>query len=125
MTQWYQPRQLSSGPAKGKWRYTCSNTSGTSVYAVGACGDNCPGHDTAEEATRHYVDGLAAGIIDERDSEHSQKKCVECGEWTAHRVRSREDGFMPDIPICATHDARAAVKRELYERHGIGPEKTP
>jgi len=72
MTQWYQARKLEGGPNAGKWHYTVSNSSGTHCYAVGNCAYTCPGHETAEGATRHYAEGLADGEIRERADPNEQ-----------------------------------------------------
>lgn len=120
MTQWYQPRQLKDGPNAGKWHYTCSNTSGTSVYAVGACADGCPGHETADGATRHYAEGLAAGEILERDDSAEQRKCVVCSQWTQHRAMLWGEHFVKEVPICASHDIRAQLRTEVLKKYELG-----
>jgi hypothetical protein len=99
-----------------KWHYTVSNTSKTYCYPVGACAHDCPGHDTPQEAYQHYVDGICAGEIRERDDLNTQNKCVECGEWTNHFAILWEDNFHRDIPVCKTHDVRAALTKERKER---------
>jgi hypothetical protein len=119
MTQWYQPRQIASGVSAGKWRYTVSNTKGDNVYAVGVCATNCLGHETADGATRHYADGLAAGELREIDDEDEQRRCLVCNEWTQHRVILWGAPHFPSLPVCAGHDPRPVIKAEVYKHYGI------
>lgn len=116
MAMWYQPRQLASGPNAGKWHYTAGSDEGGGTFPVGACGKNCPGHDTAEGAREHYVAGICAGEIRERDDTDQQLKCFECGEWTQHRAILWEDDFHRDVPVCASHDVRAVLTKERRAR---------
>ena len=119
MTQWYQPRQVLDGPNAGKWHYTCSNTSGTRVYPVGACAKDCPGHDDAEGAERHYVEGIAAGELRERDDAIRQEKCGLCGDWTQHRAMLWDDPFHRELPVCAGHDIRAHLRTQLLAQYAL------
>ncbi len=121
MTQWYAARELESGPNAGKWHYTCSNSSGSSIYPVGACADHCPGHETPEAALRHYVEGLAAGEIREREDPDEQKKCVKCAAWTQHRAMLWGVMHPDEIAICIApdHDARAALRAAVFARYHL------
>ncbi len=60
---YYQARQVdpdADRPDAGKWRYTRMNDG--AIWPEGACRE-CDGHDTAEEACQHYVEGeIAQGI---------------------------------------------------------------
>lgn len=116
MTQWYQPRQMQSS---GKWHYTCGNTSGTSVYPVGGCAHECPGHATAEQATRHYIVWRAAREIRERIDNDAAHKCEVCGEWTQNRAMFWGDIDAREHAICQTHDIRAHLSAALYRRYKI------
>jgi hypothetical protein len=123
MTQWYKPRQR--GPHAinaGKGHYTCGNTSGTAIYPVGACADSCLGHDTAEGATRHYAEGLAAGEIREREDEQARHKCEVCGDWTQHRAMLWGNPFEREHAICATHDIRAHLRNAVFLRYKVTPQ---
>ena len=114
MAMWYQARQRASD---GKWHYTASSDESTELcYPVGACADDCPGHDTAAEAQEHYHQGICAGEIKERDSDQEQKKCVECDAWTQHRAMLWEDHFREEVAVCASHDIRAALTKDYMKR---------
>lgn len=114
MTEWYQPKQME---VSKKWHYTCSNSVGT--FPIGACAADCPGHDTAAGAVRHYADGLAAGELRAIDDEAEQRKCVVCGAWTQHRVLLwGAPHFMP-LAICESHDPRPALKADVYKHYNV------
>lgn len=119
MTQWYQPRQLEGGPHKGRWRYTVSNTSGSSIYAVGACASDCDGHETPEEAVRHYAQGLAEGELRAIDDEAEQRRCVVCNDWTTHRVLLWGAPHFSPLPICETHDARPSIRADVFKHYNV------
>lgn len=119
MTQWYQPRQIADGPNRGKWRYTCSNTSGTSIYATGACATDCPGHDTPAQAVKHYAEGLAAGELRAIDDEAEQRRCVICSAWTQHRVILWGEARFAPLAICATHDPRPAIQADVFKHYHV------
>lgn len=116
MAMWYQPRQLVSGPKKDKWHYTAGSDEGGGTYPVGACGKDCPGHDTADGAYAHYLDGICAGLIREREDVSQQLLCIECGAWTQHRAMLWEDDFHREHAVCASHDVRAALTKERKAR---------
>lgn len=120
MTQWYMPRQFGVDAVNaGKWHYTCGNSSGNSIYPVGGCAHDCPGHDTAEGATRHYVEHIAAGEIREREDEQSRYKCEVCGDWTQHRAILY--GYLHSVEhaICSKHDTRAHLRSALLKRYKV------
>lgn len=125
MTQWWRPRQIQGGRNAGKWHYTCGNTSGTNVFAVGGCAQDCPGHDTEREALVHFVDSVAAGEFRQTEVDDVMRKCVECGEFTRHVAMLWEDPFVRGINVCRHHDVRAVLKRDLYERYGLTPAEKP
>jgi hypothetical protein len=52
----YDAREIQDGDGKGtgKWRYTCYNDNQKRTWAVGYCAQDCPGHDTPDEAREHY-----------------------------------------------------------------------
>ena len=58
------PRQRQSD---GKWHYTRSNKR-TGVYPIGNCAEDCPGHDTAEEACEHQKEYLLDRVQFTEDS---------------------------------------------------------
>jgi len=121
MAMWYQARQIADGPNKGKWRYTAASDEGGFCYALGACADGCPGHDTAEEAERHHAEGVCAGEIDERDLANEMKRCIECDEFTQHIAMFRGTDFPASHHICASHDIRAALRKKHFEKRGLTP----
>lgn len=68
----------------GKWRFTVRNDD--DIYAVGYCRHECPGHNTADEACRHYYDYqvdtavFRRFMLDERHKE--QCEFPECKNFT-------------------------------------------
>jgi hypothetical protein len=49
-------------PDAGRWRFTVRNDD--RIWPTGACADGCPGHETAEEACEHWVNGeIDKGLI--------------------------------------------------------------
>jgi hypothetical protein len=116
VTQWYQARQLETTK---RWHYTCSNTSGKSIYPVGACASNCAGHETAAEAVRHDAEGLAAGELREIDDEAEQRRCVICNEWTQHRVLLWGAPHFSPLPICQGHDPRPAIRADVFKHYNV------
>lgn len=121
MAMWYQPRQLAGGPNAGKWHYTAGSDEGGGTYAVGACANGCAGHATADEATRHYVEGIAQGEVKEADNPAQQQKCVECDQWTQHHAMFWHDDFPREVYVCSKHDVRAVLRRELFRRYDLSP----
>lgn len=117
MTQIYMPRQLKEGPNQGRWHYTCSNASGRHVYPVGACATDCPGHDTADGATRHYVEGVCAGEIRTRVEEDAKRACEVCGNWTHNRALLWGQPFLSEVSVCASHDPRPALRAAVFQHY--------
>lgn len=108
---YYQPRQVvePDRPDTGKWRYTSMNDG--AVWAVGYCREDCPGHDTPEEAYQHQT----AYLLDRRlklDGQwDTQHRCAYegCGEWTD---RFAEVWHRP-FDLCDQHRTREIVA-ELF-----------
>jgi hypothetical protein len=119
MAMIYMPRQIAGGPNAGKWHYTAGSDEGGGIYPVGACAENCAGHESAHEAELHHAEGICAGDVRERDSLEAQKHCIECNEWTQHRAMLWRDPFPREYPVCAKHDVRAALRAKYFAEHEL------
>jgi hypothetical protein len=64
----------------GKWDWTTQR--GEAVYAVPPCGDGCPGHDTKEEAERHYYDYQLAKLKERSQDIKCRCEAKDCDVWT-------------------------------------------
>jgi hypothetical protein len=122
MAMIYMSRQIANGPNAGKWRYTAGSDEGGGIFAVGACAEDCEGHDTAEQAEIHHAEGICAGDIRERDSLEAQLHCIVCGEWTQHRAMLWRDPFPRELAVCAKHDVRAALRAKYFEERRLARE---
>lgn len=96
----------------GKWKYTLEN--GGRIYEIGYCArEDCPGHDTEEEACRHYEQYMLDNHLHFYNPEnpHTFRKCQECGEITA--------GFaevgITIIDLCPDHQTKAVVAKHYIE----------
>lgn len=105
---YYEPRQVSPNanrPDAGKWRYTCMNDG--QIWPVGYCAQDCPGHDTPEEARAHQTEYLMNERVDLdgrwRDAQH---KCEQCDAWT-DRYANVDNGAT--FNLCDTHRTRETV----------------
>ena len=88
------------------WHYTCRNDD--SIWPVGYCSNNCPGHATAEEAQEHYKQYLLDERVYISTNDDTMRKCKECGEWTSDMLMV--DGW-PRFDLCKAHQIR-----EVYEK---------
>jgi hypothetical protein len=80
---YYQARQVkpeADRPDAGKWRFTRMNDH--RIWPEGACAEDCPGHDTPEEADRHFYDGERAEHIRRGTLTGQQRNCQRCEAWT-------------------------------------------
>ncbi len=99
---YYDARELKSGgQSTGKWHYTKRNDD--QIWPVGYCAEECPGHDTALEARRHYTEYL----LDNRlrlDGTYAgaQYECAVCKEFTGRY--GSVDGR--DYALCDRHRTR-------------------
>lgn len=108
------PRQIadSQGNPTGKWRYTRRNDN--QIWAIGFCADDCPGHDTPEEACEHHKEYLLSGmkIRGPKTSEWPKYKCRKkgCNSEATHFLII--PGRFSDICVCEAH-ANVDTAREL------------
>lgn len=87
----------------GKWRWTCMNDG--RVWPEGPCAEGCPGHDTAEEACQHYVEGvIAQGIRWTGCSWTSCNNRPECPN-PANRMAHFNGDPWAAYTFCNQHDA--------------------
>lgn len=113
---YYDARQLESGPNAGKWHYTCRNDG--RIWPVGNCAEGCQGHDTAEEACEHYRQYLLDRLrfLDDVENAPSLHRCDApgCGAYTSGGVDVR--GSLR-FTLCAAHRNRETVAL-LYRKVG-------
>ncbi len=116
----HAPRQLESGPNKGKWHYTNSNRR-TGTYPEGYCAE--PGrcaHETAQEATechRQYL--LDTSLRFREDVPHEAGVTLQaCAECKVVCTGFAEVGYgIPTmIYLCAPHRTREVVGKHF--KHG-------
>lgn len=118
---YYAARQVNpqaERPDAGKWRWTRLNDD--LVYVSGACADECPGHETAEEACQHYVEGELANV----------RLDVEYSDWCGCDAED-EEGVRCDRPtkrgasfgpgagpaLCDEHCNADAAEKWFRDRH--------
>jgi len=102
-----QPLRIESGPNAGHWHMTSSSGS-TPPHPVGYCANGCPGHDTAEEAVRHYHEWRA----DEAEIRSLEKEpCDVCDQARTHVALF--SGIRSPVYLCATHANRDGVLKAL------------
>lgn len=105
-----------------RWHYTSSNKrSGT--YPVGACADNCPGHDTAEEARAHYKEGLMANAEFDDDLPENRARNIEQCQFEGCDGLTTGFGWVDSwkrYSLCKTHrnPESLATLFEVYESWG-------
>lgn len=103
-----EARQIQSGPNAGKWHYT--NRNDDQIYAVGACRENCPGHDTPEQAYAHEKARLVATAeikpLPPDARAYSPGRCdakESCTEPATHWVRLSHPHQADSIRFCDKH----------------------
>lgn len=109
----------------GRWQYATLNKRGGGPI----CGcHGAEGHDTAEEAERHYYDTSLANLTLRTSTTPGEARpCHECGTWTDSAVSMPFHGpFDKDsIPCCPTHmpdtddEARALATKVSPFRAGM------
>jgi hypothetical protein len=115
-------RQLSES---GKWHYTCR--AGDAVYPIGYCSkyasdmicedisaimsgkNDCPGHDTAEEAENHYKQYVLDRLLFFSMQEWPKYKCKECNNEAKFSVSA--DGAF--YQLCEIHANKETVSKFL------------
>lgn len=99
----------------GKWDFCCGD------LPVGYCRGyasletdpfvvkyHSDGHETAEEACDCYLEYLLDRECREWESSSEQRKCRECGAWTAHMVQVGQC-WMENL--CPEHATRELIKK--------------
>jgi len=103
----YKARLITiGGKPIGLYHYTAKH--GKNIYPVGRCAQNCPGHQTEEEAQEHYREYL----LEERYSEVElgrHEKCLKCPVFTVMSVQI--DGRI--YPLCGDHRKKEIVSKLL------------
>lgn len=103
---YHQARQVDPASDRedaGKWRYT--NMNDGRVWPEGACATDCPGHDTAEEACQHWVEGQVANGVRWHDC-----------SWTTCDNRHGTDEN--DKPITCPNPAQRLAYVGSADNHG-------
>jgi len=100
---YYGPLQVAGhGPYAGRFHYTKHNRR-TGTVPVGYCADDCPGHETEEEACEHYRQWL----LDNATYHHSlapPQSCEICGAWTDRLAKLPH--MVALVPLCEAHHDR-------------------
>lgn len=96
----------------GKWHMTMRSDEEGWCHATGPCAIGCPGHETREEATRHWKEGQLEDIR-YREADDEKKKCQVCGEWTTRRAMLWLSPFAKEFVLCEKH----ANKEEIAKIH--------
>lgn len=93
---YYQARQRQSDR---RWDWTVRNDD--RYYRIAPCVDHDDGHETREEAERHWWDWATAEL---RESTliDQQRPCAVCRAWTDLLAESR-DGHLGPVSLCETH----------------------
>ena len=104
-------RQLQNGSNAGKWHYTTHNKR-LGTRPIGYCAENCPGHDTAEEAREHYRQyRLDKELLfhDDHENPRTLHKCEHagCEEYTSGSATMGPYLFWY---LCSEHRTRDAVE---------------
>lgn len=102
----YQAREKinDDGSPSGLFHYTVANGSGKTVYPVGYCANDCPGHATAEEAEEHYRQ-FELDNVHFNENPTEQRRCQVCGEWTQGVGYTHWKVFY----LCLNHQTRDVV----------------
>jgi len=106
----HKPRQIKDGPNAGKWHYTVFNDNQKTIRPEGYCAQDCPGHDTPEDACEHQKAYLLDQSVQVGETTKIKERCLVCTEWTT-RVVSVGYGIPQDFRICGDHDDRAELER--------------
>ena len=104
---YYGARQVdpkANKPDAGKWRFTVRNDN--VIWATGPC-STCPGHDTAEEAERHFYDGeIESARYDIEGNRDLRLRCAVCDAETFHGAEFGLIGWNDFVPLCDEHRNR-------------------
>lgn len=113
---YYEPREIvdpATGEGAGKYHFVKANKR-TGTRPVGYCAEDCPGHDTPEEAAAHFHEWKLDNAIFEAgaDNPTSLHRCryPGCEEYTAGVARDQHLTW--HHPLCDQHrnrDGLAAI----------------
>lgn len=110
-----EPRQIKEGDFAGRWLFTTYNRR-TGTHAIGYCAEGCDGHDTEEEARKHYheyqLDQLEFSDGPEDPDILHRCQSKDCTEYTAG---SAKIGWHLVWYLCSEHRNRESVG-VLYSR---------
>ena len=113
---YYQPLEIAdeSGAPTGRYHYTVTNNGETA--AIGYCAEDCPGHETKEEACEHYRQYLldCHAQYNGTYSDHLSQ-CSVCGILTNRYGQVAEALY---IPLCDEHCDRANLEK-FFKIEGI------
>ena len=101
---YYKARQIASDDSTERYHFTCRNDD--RIWPVGYCAEECPGHDTPEEAAAHYHEYLLDHRLEFEDDPSTQIRCEVCDVWTTGYARLDQ---MRIINLCDEHKTRAVV----------------
>ncbi len=77
--------------------------------------ETCPGHDTPEEAMKHYRQYLVDTKFQIRDREDIQERCLECNEWTGRQVCFTGE-FLYHWNLCKVHATKEVLQRIYVDK---------
>ena len=116
-----EARKIADGPNAGKWHYT--NKWDGEIRADGACREDCPGHDTPEEAYEHERLRIVAEAeiipLAPDEAAYSPGRCEAacCTEPTTHWVRLPYPESIASFRLCDEH----ATPEEVDALVTVGP----
>ncbi len=115
MAMIHQPRQIAEGPNAGKWHMTRASDEGGPVFRD--CPEDCPGHDTAEQAAAHprQVEIAKAEVFDAGDQATEQRRCAICSAWTSGFAMTGGP-FPEDRPLCKDHRSHEHIAAAFAKR---------
>lgn len=106
-----QPRQLQNGPSASKWHYTRMNDD--RIWPIGYCAEDCPGHDSPNEARAHYRLYLLNNSLrfhPDTDAADTLHRC-EAPDCSAYTSGSASLGVWIRFDLCAAHRTREVVEQ--------------
>lgn len=114
--RYYSPRQKHTD---GLWHYTVKVDD--HVEPVGYCADDCPGHDTPQQAADHFKDYLL-DKTSRKLQDPELRLCNVCKAYTTWRVLVGK-GIPIRLILCEKHQGREHVEK-LVNLHKIATSYT-
>lgn len=94
----------------GKYHYTCGSS------PVGHCANDCPGHETAEQAQDHFKEYVLDDMIYKDDSEEPRQlnRCQFAGCKTLTDGRASNHQYYKYYTLCKEHRNRESVATLMH-----------